>query len=293
MRYDVKKLLLRRSVSLLLALAVCTGGAQLLYTWADSSEAFAESDAVPLPILMYHSILKDPQLAGKWTISPAVLEDDLHYLKKHGYESVSAGQLIAYVNGQGELPEKPVMITFDDGLYNNLVYALPLLKEYGMTAIVSPIGYKVDEFSAAQDENPIYAYLSWEDLCLLTEEGVFEIGNHTYNLHTTKKGRNGIMRLKGESEEAHSKVLTQDVSKLQEAMQAHCDYTPNVFAYPFGSWDKESQTILREMGFCVFLTCYERMNYITRDPACLLKLGRYNRPSGISTAKFMEKALKM
>lgn len=287
MRDAIKKLL-RRSVFLLMAVTVCAGAGQLLYVWAEPAETFLtkQDDAVKLSILMYHSILKDPQCAGKWTVSPAVLEEDFIYLQKNGYKTITAEQLIAYTNGEGELPEKPVMITFDDGHYNNLLYALPLLKKYNMTAIVSPIGFKIDEFSAIQDQNPMYAYLNWEDLCLLTEDGVFEIGNHTYNMHKN----NGVRRA-GQSVAAHREALIADVGKVQEAMQTHCGYAPKVFAYPFGNWDKESQGILREMGFCVFLTCYEHSNDITRDPACLLALGRFNRPSGISTAKFMEKAL--
>ncbi len=251
----------------------------------------AGEQTVCLPIIMYHSLLKDPQLAGPYVLSPAQFEDDLLYLKQHGYETVSSAQLMDFVHGRGELPPKPVMITFDDGQYNNLLYGLPLLQKYGMHAVLSPIGFKVDEFSLGEDRNPIYAYLSWEDISALLTDGTFEIGNHTYSLHSANKGRSGVTRLPGEKPEAHKQVLTADVAKMQQALREHCGYEPMVFAFPYGKWDKESQDILREMGFCIFLTCYERVNTITRDPECLLKLGRYNRPSGVTTDAFMEKAL--
>lgn len=294
---EAKRLLARRAAGWLLAmgllaaavLAIPPKGAAVLS--AEGALSAEGERCVPLPVIMYHSVLGDPLQAGPWTISPAQLEEDLHFLGENGYEAVSAGQLIRYVNGEGELPEKPVLITFDDGYYNNMIYALPLLKKYGMRAVISPIGFKAEEFSQVRDQNPMYAYLSWEELCGLREEGTFELGNHSYNLHSTDRGRNGVARNTGESKEKHREILMEDVGRLQLALDAHCGGAPKVFAYPFGKWDKESEAVLLEMGFEVLLTCHERMNYIERDPKSLHRLGRYNRGSGESTWVFMQRAL--
>jgi hypothetical protein len=97
---------------------------------------------VPLPILMYHSVLKDPQRSGSYIITPAQFEKDMLYLNEHGYTTVLPSDLLRYAKGEGELPEKPVMITFDDGYYNNLVYVLPILKRLQLKAVIS-IGRKL------------------------------------------------------------------------------------------------------------------------------------------------------
>ena len=104
---------------------------------ADTVQPVFGEDSVRVPILMYHSILKDSARQGKYVISPAVLAADLDALQAKGYTAITVSDLLAYVQDGADLPEKPVMITFDDGYYNNYIYAYPLLKQRGMKAVVS------------------------------------------------------------------------------------------------------------------------------------------------------------
>jgi peptidoglycan/xylan/chitin deacetylase (PgdA/CDA1 family) len=289
----VKKIALRLCALAVALAAICITGRAFYGGGENASGAWAarRDEPVRLPIMMYHSVLDDPRQAGPYTILPSVLEEDLLYLKNNGYETVTPKELFAYVHGGGDLPEKPVMLTFDDGYYNNLIYAQPLLQKYGMRAVISPIGFKVDEFSLATDKNPLYAYLSWDDIRALIESGTFEVGNHSYNLHAKEGGRAGVTRKVGESEAQHRALLIRDVTTMQQKLWGHCAYAPIVFAYPFGEWDAKSQQILREMGFSIFLTCYGHVNAITRDPDTLTRLGRFNRPGDIDTETFMKSAL--
>ena len=96
---------------------------------ADTVQPVFGEDSVRVPILMYHSILKDSARQGKYVISPAVLAADLDALQVKGYTAITVSDLLAYVQDGADLPEKPVMITFDDGYYNNYIYAYPLLKQ--------------------------------------------------------------------------------------------------------------------------------------------------------------------
>ena len=65
-----------------------------------------------LPILMYHSLLKDESQHGDYVLSPDIFRQDMEYLHEHGYETVVVADLIAYVKEGAPLPEKPVMVTF-------------------------------------------------------------------------------------------------------------------------------------------------------------------------------------
>ena len=76
-------------------------------------------ERVTLPIIMYHSILKDGARQGKYVVSPEVLARDLDALRARGCETVTVRDLIAYTRDGAPLPAKPVMLTFDDGYYNN------------------------------------------------------------------------------------------------------------------------------------------------------------------------------
>ncbi|MDL2258821.1 polysaccharide deacetylase family protein [Eubacteriales bacterium OttesenSCG-928-K08] len=258
---------------------------------ATSPVAAAAQEGIELPVLLYHSILPGTSNANKYSLTPELFESDMRYLKEHGYEAVLSSDLIAYASCQGDLPQKPVLITFDDGYYNNYLYALPILESYDMKAIISIIGAPAEQFSLVEDLTPSYSYLNWEQINELRATGIIEIGNHTYHLHTQSKGRCGVNRVSGESLGAHREALFADVGGLQAAFSTHCGFEPVAFAYPFGRRDEESHEVLKELGFLVTLTSYERLNTITRDPKCLYNLGRFNRPGGKSTAEYMLNAL--
>lgn len=248
----------------------------------------AAGSATKLPIIMYHSVLRDPKRAGEYIVSPQTVENDLIYLKQRGYTAITASELAEAVKKGDELPEKPVMITLDDGYLNNLTYVLPLLERYDMKAVVSVVGSYCECFSQNNDHNPAYAYLSWEDIEELTATGRVEIGNHTYDMHS-RTGRKGIKRLRGEDEAAYYAALVCDIGRTQSLLEENCGIVPTTFAYPYGQVEKAAVPVLKEMGFTVLLTCTEKVNELNGDPAVLNDLGRFNRPSGISTEKFMRK----
>ncbi len=265
--------------------------AGILYLLTGVCHALAAPESPPegvfLPVIMYHSI-REP--ANDYQLSPAALASDLRYLKKHGYESVTAAQLIDYTHGIGELPEHPVLITFDDGFYNNLSDALPLLEEYDMHAIVSIVGKYTDETAPADPHVPAYSYLTWEDVQELLDSERIEIGSHTYDLHRNEERAGSSIRL-GEDADAYQTMLREDLSQLQLQCSEKTGTSPAIFAYPYGFVCRESIPVLKDLGFLVTLTCREVPNYITRDPACLYGLGRYHRSPKYSTEEFFEKAL--
>ncbi len=230
-----------------------------------------------VPILMYHSILKTPSSKSNYIISEAAFEEDLKFLKDEGYTTVFIDDLIDYVYNGKELPEKSVVLTFDDGYLNNFSYAFPLLKKYNSKAVLSIIGYYTDLYSDTPDENPIYSHVTWDNLKEMLDSGLIEVQNHSYNLHTTDKGRNGSKKKRGESDSEYQKMLTSDLGKLQNEIKEHLNYTPTTFTYPFGSVSNASFDIIKEMGFKASLSCESGMNHITKDPESLYMMKRYLR----------------
>ncbi|MBQ2752411.1 MAG: polysaccharide deacetylase family protein, partial [Oscillospiraceae bacterium] len=176
----------------------------------------------------------------------------------------------------------------DDGFLNNLTYGLPLLEKYGMKATVAVVGSYSERFSDTPDPNPAYAHLSWDDITELTQSGRVEIANHSYDMHK-KEGRKGTRRKFGEDEADYYAALVQDVGKTQSLLEQHCGIVPTAFAYPYGSISRESVAVLQEMGFNVLFTCSEKVNMINGEVDQLLSLGRFNRPKGISTERFMKR----
>lgn len=248
----------------------------------------ASADGVPLPIIMYHSVLPDKAHVGPYIVTPQTVESDLAYIKARGYTTMFVSELADAVLTGRPLPEKPLIITLDDGHLNNLSYVLPLLEKYDMKAVVSVVGSYSECYSQKPDPNPAYAYLSWADIDALTATGRVEIGNHTYDMHR-KDTRKGAKKKPGESDADYYIALINDVGKTQSLLEEYCGIVPTTFTYPFGYISKESVPILQEMGFTAMLTCNDRVNVITGDPEALQNLGRFNRPHGISTQRFMKR----
>lgn len=242
---------------------------------------------INVPIIMYHSILKSKK--GKYIINPSDFENDLKFIKENGYTTITMTDLINYVYFDSPLPEKPIIITFDDGHYNNLTYALPLLEKYDMVAVISIVGKYTDEYSESDETNANYSYLRWKDINSLIESNRFEFQNHTYELHSTKNGRNGCMKKQNESLESYKKILSEDLLKLQKEFEENTSYTPNTFTYPFGAISSDSTDIIKELGFKASLSCCEGVNIISKNPDCLYGLKRYNRSGTISTQSFFNK----
>ena len=171
-------------------------------------------ERVTLPIIMYHSILKDDARQGKYVVSPEVLARDLDALRERGCETVTVRDLIAYTRDGAPLPAKPVMLTFDDGYYNNYVYAYPLLRQRGMRAVVSIIGSQTALFTENGEENAYWSHLRAERL--RETEDVFEIQNHSWNLHEYGE-RRGCLRRSGEDEAHYAKLLHEDTEQTPAA----------------------------------------------------------------------------
>ena len=250
---------------------------------------FNNTNGIKLPVLMYHSVSSDISKTGKYVITPKAFEEDMKYLKEQGYTAISAKQLIKYVYLGEDLPEKPLVLTFDDGMYNNMEYALPILEKYDFCAVFSIVGSYTDEYTENNIVNPDYSYLRWSDISLLSENPRIEFGNHSYAFHSISRKRYGTKKNKNESLLDYINAFYQDTEKLQSEFLSNCNFKPVIYTYPFGSYSKESLRVLKKMGFLVTFSCFEGVNTINRDADCLYMLKRFNRDGRISTSQFFSK----
>ena len=246
--------------------------------------AAAEEEKVPLPILMYHSVSSTK--TGVYFVSPETLENDLAELTARGYASVTLREVKAYLNGHGTLPKKPVLLTFDDGHYDNLYYGLPILEKMGYTAVLNVIGC-FTEYSSTHEKDKIeYSHLTWDEIAYLAKSGTFEIGSHTYAMHAYKP-RFGVKKTKEESPAEHRRLLNDDLEKLDRALLEKCGIRPVAFAYPFGAYDENSEAVVKARYDAAF-TCYERVNRLKKgDKDKLWRLYRINRDGTMGTDTFL------
>lgn len=280
---------LRRSVRIVamlgLVLILCGAGYGLRGKCAVRTAA---STGKPVPILMYHSLLRDASRAGQYVISPELFRSDVRYLQAHGYTTVTMTDVIRYVDGTGTLPEKPVVLTFDDGYYNNYLYGYPILRELGAKAVISIIGRYSDAFSETGETNAYYSHCTWAQLREMQASGLVEIQNHTYDLHTYNARRHGCANRKGESPEAYAHTVGVDIAKLQQRIRTELGTVPRTFVYPFGAYTAASESLIRSLGFAASLSCESGVTTVC-TPDSLYGMKRWLRPSGSSSDAFFAK----
>lgn len=250
----------------------------------------ADNDVV-VPIIMYHSLLKDTSLLNDYTISPSLFEDDLKYLNKSGYKTITVSNLIEYVYHDTPLPEKCIILTFDDGYYNNYYYAFPLLKKYECKAVISPIGSMTEFYTNSKEISVNYGHISVDNIKEMVESGYVEIQNHSYDMHKLTP-RKGVDKKRGETFESYKSTIQNDIVTAQNYLKDKTGVSPQCFVYPFGAKSDDTEKIVKELGFKCTLTCTEEPNYISKSEESLINLGRYRRENSESMEALLNRINK-
>lgn len=254
-----------------------------------SAAAAVENESVCVPIIVYHNV--QPKQAN-YSITPSEFASDLQYLARDHYTPVTMNQLMDYVSGGESLPPKPIVLSFDDGYLDNYRYVYPLIKKYDTKIVFSIIAKNTDDFTQFPDNNLDYSHVTWSQLKEMADSGLVEVENHTYNLHSDKRGRIGCMQKAGESYQQYEKILSDDLIKCQNEIMVHIGSVPATFTYPYGKISKNAEPILKELGFRATLTCNYGVNRISRDPDCLYDLKRICRMHGKILSKAIAEGMK-
>lgn len=258
-----------------------------------SKAVVMNSQTFSLPIVMYHHVTENESKAGKYTVLTREFENDLKLIKSKGYTTVTVRELIDFVKHGKTLPDKPIMLTFDDGFESFYALAFPLLKRYNQKAVVSVIGSVTERYSAINDHNINYSNMNFNEITELDKSGLVEFQNHSYDMHKNSAGkRKGMSKQKNESNAEYSKALEADLMAAQRALWDNCRIKPTAVAYPYGAYSKQTLAIVKNCGFECTMLCEEKINIITQgDGECLYGLGRFNRESGISSEDFFRNIL--
>lgn len=196
-----------------------------------------------MPVLMYHHVVPDGQACNDMTVTAGRLERDLQWLTENGYHSVLPREL---AEGQ-PLPERPVLITFDDGYRSNYDLAFPLLQKYQTKAAIAIMVLMQDSWAES--------FLSWDMCREMTDSGLVEIGSHGFATHNlddrmgdfTAGQANGVQRRKGESDVDFKARVLDDLQKSYDRIAAETGVPPTYFAYPYGQTDPDADAFLEDL----------------------------------------------
>lgn len=244
------------------------------------------SSNIGLPVLMYHHFA--PEAKEGTVVTPARFREQMTALKEAGYHAVTIPQVIDFVENGADLPDKPVLITMDDGYGSNLDVAAPILEELGMCATVFVIGINEGEVNYPHSGEPMWQErFAFEKAAPWVEKGVIDPQSHTYDMHQLASygysGRDGVRRLEGESDEDYRNAILGDAEAFRQRREGRVATELLALAYPFGYYTQEADELMKEAGYQVTFTIDERPNWLSvGDSACLRMMGRLNVTDWIS-----------
>lgn len=238
-------------------------------------------------ILMYHAFTENEAETSSVCTLASEFERQLSALRDAGYTSVGYADLIEFVNGKGKLPEKPLLISIDDGYQNNLDLAAPLLEKYGFCANIAVIGVSIGHTTYKDTDIPIMPHFSLEDARPWIKRGVLTVTTHSYDMHQIaavdgNDCRHGVLQMPDEAEPDYIAALTQDYTHAQEQLAGLPGKVLPVFTYPFGAYSELSERVLQEQGVQVTVTIADGANRLVKgEPETLRLLRRINVPAGM------------
>ena len=233
-----------------------------------------------VPILMYHHLSED--VTNSEMVSPEQFEAQIRALSEAGYTGVSFDELQAYVLRGAPLPEKPVVITFDDGYESNYTLAYPILQKYGMKATIFAIGVSFGKDHYKDTDYAITPHFGAAEAAEMAASGLISVQSHTYDMHqwppyeSGSAVRENILPLPGEGEEAYVQALTEDFTRSRALLEDAAGQPVDVLAYPAGQYSTLAQVTLQSLGVHVTLSTNPGVNTVVRGlPQTLYAMLRF------------------
>lgn len=183
-----------------------------------------------VPILMYHYISEPPPGADIYrvdlSVTPESFRQQMAFLKENGYTPIDFYELSTAIVAHIELPEKPIILTFDDGYLDNYEQAFPILREFGFKGNF----FVVTEFIDSGREG----YMDWTMIEEMAAAGQRIESHSRTHPDLATKSRDGLIW---------------EILGSQETLAAHIGYRPRYFCYPGGTYNEETIQALRDLDF--------------------------------------------
>lgn len=244
--------------------------------------------AISVPVLMYHHVTPS---GGSLSCSVKNFESQMRFLAKHGYTTLTGEQFAGFLKGEA-VPNKSVLLTFDDGYLNNYEYAHPILQKYNMHALMflitqyihagpirptmlngadlvnSPGHYECKELIAQGRANEVM--LRWDEVRAMQQANTFEFHSHT---HTHIRWDKEI-----DNSNKNNKIR-EDILQSQVEFKEHLGGISDHLCWPQGYFDDDYVSIAKELGFNhLYTTDAYGMNKAHGPADYIYRIAVRNRP---------------
>jgi len=227
-----------------------------------------------VPVLMYHHI--NPHSGDTVTVTPEIFNEQMDFLAQEGYKTLSADELLAFIKGEVSFRQKAVAITFDDGWFDNYLYAVPVLKRHRFKATFFVITARVEAASKdgrqgwgtvpehetakklIQGGEAERVVLGWNMIKELAQNGLFRFYSHTITHR-----RCGDLTLP----ELQAEVVGSKAS-IEKELGVGCDY----LCWPYGSFSAETLAAAKNAGYNATFTTVDGFCEPGSDPFMIQRI---------------------
>ena len=178
-----------------------------------------------VPVLNYHQV--EEKNGNPLTLWPDQFETQMSYLADEGYTTITIDEMMDALENGTPLPDKPVIITFDDGYADNYEYAYPILKKYGFKATI----FLIYDFTNAYPN-----YLTWDQINEMKESGLIRFESHT-------------MTHANLAELTSTDELRHEIADSHDLLSDKLGYDMHYIAYPGGRVNAEIEELTRAAGY--------------------------------------------
>ena len=234
-----------------------------------------------VPVLMWHNLAEDS--SGDMTISVDTFRAQIEALHEAGFKTVSLQQLYDYVHFGTELPEKPIVLTFDDGYFSNYEYAFPILQEYDMQATIFAIGVSVGKDTYKDTDHAMTPHFGADEAREMVDSGLISVQSHTFDMHQWPPFEDGnaqvretLLPFDGEADADYEAAVEADFAESRELLESITGQPVNALAFPEGAYVTLTQDALRSAGAELTFTTVRAVNTVVKGlPQSLCAMPRF------------------
>jgi biofilm PGA synthesis lipoprotein PgaB len=242
-------------------------------------------------VLNYHDILsaEDARRSlDKMDVGVEHLEEHLAWLEKKGHKIISVQNILDAASGKNALPDKAVLLTFDDGYLSFYTRVFPLLKKHHYPATVALVGTWMDGNVTADE--PGKSLLNWDQVREMVQSGLVEVASHSYDLHKgisanpqANSQAAAVTRLYDdpmlvyETDEQYRERIHAAMLKSAEFIFQHVGIRPRVMVWPYGEYNQIAVQASREAGMPMTMGLVDGSNTLA-DISALRRLIMVDNP---------------
>jgi poly-beta-1,6-N-acetyl-D-glucosamine N-deacetylase len=237
-----------------------------LFVLTFSAGTEASSEAGRILVLCYHSVPHRAVSGDDYGVTQGRFVEQMEYLRTHGYRVVSLQDVIEAKAGKGVLPERAVLLTFDDAYASFHQFVYPVLKRFGFPSVLAVVG----EWIESPPRDLPEPTMSWNEIRQVARDGLVDVASHSYDLHRAiqynPQGNVGaavsvrafLPRAKRyESDGEYAERLRLDFRKQKQVFEEKLGFAPRVMVWPYGRYNQASVKIAEEEGYGVGFTLEE------------------------------------